>query len=423
MLNLVFYTNNNNTQIDLNIYISMNTIVMKFGGTSVAGTEKIRNIADIVIKEVKNNKIIVVLSAMAGETNKLQSFLDDFASQYSLESDLVLTSGEQVTIGLLSAQLKNKGIKSIPLLGWQIPIITDDNHEKAKILHIDNKRIEKFFEKNDVIVLAGFQGISLDGEITSLGRGGSDTTAVAIASSVGAERCDIYTDVDGVYTTDPNIDQNAKKIPKMSYEEMLEMASTGSKVLHTRSVELAMKNNLTLQVLSSLTKETGTFIVDEKELIEKEIVSGVSYSKNEAKVTISGILDKPGISAKIFSLMTENNINVDMIVQNISQDRISANITFTINLKDFDLTKSVIEKNHNSLKYKSLSLDKNVAKISVIGMGMMSQAGVAEKMFKTLAKNEINILAISTSEIKISVLIEEKHTNIAVKSLHEAYNL
>jgi len=401
----------------------MNTIVMKFGGTSVAGTEKLRNIADIVIKEVKNNKIIVVLSAMAGETNKLQSFLDDFASQYSLESDLVLTSGEQVTIGLLSAELKNRGVKSIPLLGWQIPIITDDSHEKAKILNIDNKRIQKFFEKNDVIVLAGFQGISLDGEITSLGRGGSDTTAVAIASSVDAKRCDIYTDVDGVYTTDPNIDQNAKKISKMSYEEMLEMASTGSKVLHTRSVELAMKNNLTLQVLSSLTKETGTFIVDEKELIEKEIVSGVSYSKNEAKVTISGILDKPGISAKIFSLMSENNINVDMIVQNISQDGISANITFTISQKDFDITKSVIEKNRNSLKYKSLSLDKNVAKISVIGMGMMSQAGVAEKMFKTLAKNEINILAISTSEIKISVLIEEKHTNIAVKSLHEAYNL
>ncbi|MDB4860567.1 aspartate kinase [Alphaproteobacteria bacterium] len=401
----------------------MNTIVMKFGGTSVAGTEKLRNIADIVLKEVKNNKIIVVLSAMAGETNKLQSYLDDFGSQYSLESDLVLTSGEQVTIGLLSAELKNKGIKSIPLLGWQIPIITDDSHEKAKILHIDNLRIEKFFEQNDIIVLAGFQGISLDGEITSLGRGGSDTTAVAIASSVGAKRCDIYTDVDGVYTTDPNIDQNAKKISKMSYEEMLEMASSGSKVLHTRSVELAMKNNLTLQVLSSLTKETGTFIVAEKELIEKEIVSGVSYSKNEAKVTISGILDKPGISAKIFSLMTENNINVDMIVQNISQDGISANITFTISQKDFDLTKSVIEQNHNSLKYKSLSLDKNVAKISVIGMGMMSQAGVAEKMFKTLAKNEINILAISTSEIKISVLIEEKHTNIAVKSLHEAYNL
>ncbi len=401
----------------------MNTIVMKFGGTSVASIEKLKNIADIVSKEVQKNKIVVVLSAMAGETNKLQGYLNHFVSQNSIESDLVLTSGEQVTVGLLSAALKSKGIKSIPLLGWQIPIITNDNYENAKILHIDNIRIQKYFENNEVIVLAGFQGINIHGKITSLGRGGSDTTAVAIASSINAERCDIYTDVEGVYTTDPNIDQNAKKIPKMSYEEMLEMASAGAKVLHTRSVELAMKNNLTLQVLSSLTKKTGTFIVDEKKLIEKEIVSGVSYSKNEAKVTISGILDKPGISAKIFSLMTENNINVDMIVQNISQDGISANITFTINQKDFDLTKSVIENSNNSLKYKSLSLDKNVAKISVVGMGMMSQSGVAEKMFKTLAKNEINILAISTSEIKISVLIDEKYTNIAVKSLHEAYNL
>ncbi len=401
----------------------MNIIVMKFGGTSVADIEKIKSIAKIVCNEAKNNKVVVVLSAMAGETNKLQKYLDNFNSHNSIESDLVLTSGEQVTIGLLSLALNNDGIKSIPLLGWQIPIITDEHHQKAKILYIDNKRIQKFFNSNDVIVLAGFQGISLEGKITSLGRGGSDTTAVAIASSVGAERCDIYTDVDGVYTTDPNIDNNAKKIPKMAYEEMLEMASTGAKVLHTRSVELAMKNNLTLQVLSSLTQHAGTFIVDEKELIEKEIVSGVSYSKNEAKVTISGILDKPGISAKIFSLMTENNINVDMIVQNISQDGISANITFTINQQDFDLTKSVLENSSKTLEYKSLSLDKNVSKISVVGMGMMSQSGVAEKMFKTLAKNEINILAISTSEIKISVLIEEKHTKIAVKSLHDAYNL
>jgi len=396
---------------------------MKFGGTSVANNEKLKNIADIVAREVKNYKIIVVLSAMAGETNKLQSYLDEFGSENSIESDLVLTSGEQVTIGLLSAALKNKGIQSIPLLGWQVPIITDENYEKAKILKIDNKRIEKYFNQNDVIVLAGFQGVNTNGKITSLGRGGSDTTAVAIASAIGANRCDIYTDVEGVFTTDPNIEKNAKKISKLSYEEMLEMSSTGAKVLHTRSVELAMKNNLTLQVLSSLTKNTGTFIVDEKELIEKEIVSGVSYSKNEAKVTISGILDKPGISAKIFGLMTENNINVDMIVQNISQDGISANITFTINQKDHDLTKTVIENSKKTLEYKSLSLDKNVAKISVIGMGMMSQSGVAEKMFKTLAKNTINILAISTSEIKISVLIDEKHTNIAVKSLHEVYNL
>ena len=401
----------------------MKTIVMKFGGTSVASNVKLKNIAEIVIKELKNHKIIVILSAMAGETNKLQSYLDEFGSKNSIESDLVLTSGEQVTIGLLSAALKNKGIKSIPLLGWQVPIITDDNYEKAKILKIDKKRIEKYFEENDVIVIAGFQGVNTKGKITSLGRGGSDTTAVAIASSIGAKRCDIYTDVDGVFTTDPNIEKNAKKISKLSYEEMLEMSSTGAKVLHTRSVELAMKNNLTLQVLSSLTKNKGTFIVDEEELIEKEIVSGVSYSKNEAKVTISGILDKPGISAKIFGLMTENNINVDMIVQNISQDGISANITFTINEKDHDLTKTVIENSKKILEYKSLLLDKNVAKISVIGMGMMSQTGVAEKMFKTLAKNAINILAISTSEIKISVLIDEKHTNIAVKSLHEVYNL
>jgi len=396
---------------------------MKFGGTSVAGTEKLKNIVNFVSQEVKTFKVVVVLSAMAGETNKLQDYLNDLDVPNSIESDLVLTSGEQVTVGLLSAALKNVGIKAIPLLGWQIPIITDNNYGKAKVLKIDKARIDKYFIEKDVIVLAGFQGINLNGHITSLGRGGSDTTAVAIASAIDAERCDIYTDVEGVYTTDPNIDSNAKKISKVSYEEMLEMSSTGAKVLHTRSVELAMKNNLTLQVLSSSTNETGTFIVDEEELIEKEIVSGVSYSKNESKVTISGILDKPGISAQIFSLMNKNNINVDMIVQNISQDGISANITFTVNNKDHDLTISVLEKNKNLLNYKSISSDINVSKISVIGMGMMSQSGVAEKMFKTLAEKGINILAISTSEIKISVLIDEKYTNIAVKSLHEVYNL
>jgi len=396
---------------------------MKFGGTSVAGTEKLKNIVNFVSQEVKTFKVVVVLSAMAGETNKLQDYLNDLDVPNSIESDLVLTSGEQVTVGLLSAALQNVGIKAIPLLGWQIPIITDNNYGKAKVLKIDKARIDKYFIEKDVIVLAGFQGINLNGHITSLGRGGSDTTAVAIASAIDAERCDIYTDVEGVYTTDPNIDSNAKKISKVSYEEMLEMSSTGAKVLHTRSVELAMKNNLTLQVLSSSTNETGTFIVDEEELIEKEIVSGVSYSKNESKVTISGILDKPGISAQIFSLMNKNNINVDMIVQNISQDGISANITFTVNNKDHDLTISVLEKNKNLLNYKSISSDINVSKISVIGMGMMSQSGVAEKMFKTLAEKGINILAISTSEIKISVLIDEKYTNIAVKSLHEVYNL
>jgi len=396
---------------------------MKFGGTSVANIEKIQNVAYIVEKEVKFHKIIVVLSAMSGETNKLQKYLDEINSESSIENDLVLTSGEQVTIGLLSSVLKRKKINSLPLLGWQIPIITDENYEKAKILNIDKKRIDLFFKQFDVIVLAGFQGVNSKGFITSFGRGGSDTTAVAIASVLKAERCDIYTDVEGVFTTDPNVEVKAKKISQLSFEEMLEMASMGAKVLQTRSVELAMKNNLSLQVLSSLTKKEGTYIIDEKNLVEKEIVSAVSFSKNESKITISGIPDQPGISAKIFGLMSQNKINVDMIVQNISQDGIFANITFTVSSKDHDIAKSVLEENFKILQYKSLHTDKNVSKISVIGMGMMSQTGVAEKMFKTLANNSINIQAISTSEIKISVLIDEKFTNIAVKSLHDVYNL
>ena len=401
----------------------MSLIVMKFGGTSVGNLDKIKNVADIVEKQSKNNKLIVVLSAMAGVTNRMQKYLDEIKSNEKIENDLVLTAGENVTIGLLSSILKKRKIKSIPLLGWQIPILTDKHHLKAKILNINNSRIKKFLKKHDVLVLAGFQGISEEGYITSLGRGGSDTTAVAIAAAIKADRCDIYTDVEGVYTTDPSIVRNAKKISKLEYEEMLEMSSTGAKVLHTRSVELAMKNNLILQVLSSLTKKPGTLIVNKKKLIEKEIVSGVSYSKNESKITISGIPDKPGISARIFGLLAERNINVDMIVQNISQDGILANITFTVPDNEKELAVSVLENNNKKIKYASLSTNKNVSKISVIGMGMMSQSGVAQKMFKTLAKKSINILAISTSEIKISVLIDKKFTNVAVKSLHKAYNL
>ena len=401
----------------------MSLIVMKFGGTSVASIIKIENVANIIENQPKNSKLIVVLSAMAGETNKMQKYIDDIKSNEKIENDLILTSGENVTIGILSAILKKRGIRSIPLLGWQVPIITDNNHQKAKILGIDKKRIDYFLEKYDVIVLAGFQGISQDGYITSLGRGGSDTTAVAIASAMHAERCDIYTDVDGVYTTDPNIVPSAKKIEKLAFEEMLEMSSTGAKVLHTRSVELAMKNNLALQVLSSSTGKKGTFIIDDNKLIEKEIVSGVSYSKSESKITISGIPDKPGISAIIFGLLASKNINVDMIVQNISQDGISANITFTVPNDEINKAKEILNVNLDKLNFNSLKTDENVSKISVVGMGMMSQSGVAQKMFKTLANNSINILAISTSEIKISVLIDEKYTNIAVKSLHEAYNL
>ena len=396
---------------------------MKFGGTSVGSIDKLRNVAKIVEKESKLNKIIVVLSAMAGETNKLQGYLEEIDSEPSVENDLVLTSGEQVTIGLLSSLLKKRGIKSTPLLGWQIPIVTNESHEKSKILNINSKNIHSYFEKSNVIVLAGFQGININGNISALGRGGSDVTAVAIAAAVQAERCDIYTDVDGVFTADPNIEPLAKKISKLSFEEMLEMSSMGAKVLQTRSVELAMKNNITLQVLSSISNKEGTFIVDEKKLIEKEIVSGVSYSKNEAKLTISGIPDKPGISAKIFKIMSESNINVDMIVQNISQDGVFANITFTVPNRDLEISKKLIENNKTDLNFRSISTDDKVAKVSVIGMGMMSQSGVAEKMFKTLADKSINILAISTSEIKISVLIYEKYTELAVKSLHEVYKL
>ena len=401
----------------------MKLVVMKFGGTSVGSIDKINNVANIVEKQLNDKKLIVVLSAMSGVTNKMQEYIDEIESNEIIENDLILTSGEAVSVGLLSAILKKRNIKSLPLLGWQIPIITDSNHLKAKILNIDTNRIDQFLKDYDVIVVAGFQGVDIDGNITSLGRGGSDTTAVAVAAAVDADRCDIYTDVDGVYTTDPNLEPKAKKINKLAFEEMLEMSSTGAKVLHTRSVELAMKNNLTLQVLSSITKKNGTFVVDENKLIEKEIVSGVSYSNNESKLTLSGIADKPGISATIFGLLANNNINVDMIVQNTSQDGVTANITFTVPNSEIHNTKKLLEDNQNLIDFKSIETDTNISKISVIGMGMMSQSGVAKNMFTTLAENSINILAISTSEIKISVLIDKKFTKIAVKSLHEAYNL
>ena len=349
---------------------------MKFGGTSVESIQKIYNVSNIVSRQYKKNKIIVVLSAMAGVTDQLQSYIDEINYPPSKETDLIMTSGEQVTVGLLSMILNKKGIKSVPLLGWQVPIITDDNYEKGLILNINQDIINNYFEEYDVVVLAGFQGINLSGHITSLGRGGSDTTAVAIASALKAERCDIYTDVEGVYTTDPNIDPKAKKINKLAYEEMLEMSSTG-----------------------------------------------VSYSKNESKISISGIPDKPGISAIIFGLMANNNINVDMIVQNISQDGITANMTFTVPIRDLGFAMKILENQKNNLKYNNLSSDSDIAKISVIGMGMMSQSGVAGKMFETLAKNKINILAISTSEIKISVLINKKYTELALKSLHSVYRL
>ena len=401
----------------------MKIVVMKFGGTSVSDIKKINHVANIIEKNINQNKLVIVLSAMAGATNHLQKLIDEVNYPGSPENDLVITSGEQITIGLLSMLLNKKNIKSIPLLGWQVPIITDNSHEKAKILNIDKNNIINHLKDNDVVVVAGFQGISETGKITSLGRGGSDTTAVAIAASINAQRCDIYTDVDGVFSADPNLEPKAKKIDKISYEEMLEMSSTGSKVLQTRSVELALKNCLPLQVLSSITNKKGTLIVNESELVEKEVVSGVSHSVNESKITISGVPDRPGISATIFGILSNNNINVDMIVQNISQDGINANLTFTVPTNDLNFSKKLLEENQNQIGYRDISTDKEVAKVSVIGMGMMSQTGVAEKMFKTLADNRINILAISTSEIKISVLISRNFIKEAVRSLHSAYSL
>ncbi len=401
----------------------MKILVLKFGGTSVANIDRIRNVASIVQKKCSKYKVVVVLSAMSGVTDNLQKLIDEIGYEDSPETDLVLTSGEQVSIALLSMLLNKKNIKSTPLLGWQVPIITDNCHGKARILNIDEKVIKNKLKTNDVILIAGFQGISTEGNIISLGRGGSDTTAVAIASAINAERCDIFTDVEGVYSVDPNIDPNAKKIDKISYEEMLETASLGAKVLQTRSVELAMKNNLNLQVLSSIVNSKGTLIINENSLVEKETVSGISYSKNESKISISGVPDKPGISAKIFGILSQNNINVDMIVQNISQDGINANLTFTVESRDMSVAKKLLETNNLGIDFKSIISDDNVAKISVIGLGMKSQSGVAQKMFQTLADNKINILAISTSEIKISVLIDIKFTELAIKSLHKTYKL
>ncbi len=396
---------------------------MKFGGTSVRDLERIRKVASIVKKNKKNYKILVVLSAMAGVTNKLEKLLSEATNSKSSDTDLVITSGEQVSVAMLSIILNKMKINTHTMLGWQIPIITDNSYGKAKILNISKKNIINKFKTFEVIIVAGFQGISLEGKISSLGRGGSDTSAVALAAALKAKRCDIYTDVDGVYTTDPNLEKKAKKINKISYEEILEMSSLGAKVLQTRSAELAMKKNIQLKVLSSITNSKGTLITNEDQLIEKEMITGVSYSKNESKITISGVPDKPGISATIFGILAKNNINVDMIVQNISQDGVTANLTFTIPTIELEKANSILEKNRSKIYYNSITSNSDVAKISVIGVGMKSQSGVAEKMFKSLANKQINILAISTSEIKISVLIDKKHTNKAIKSIHKAYKL
>ena len=400
-------------------------IVMKFGGTSVADPERIKAVAQRVKREVDGGaEVAVVVSAMAGATNQLVDWTRAIAPLHDArEYDVVVAAGEQVTSGLTALALQELGVSARSWLGWQIPVRTDDAHGKARIQKIDTAEIERRFGDGQVAVVAGFQGFGPDNRVTTLGRGGSDTSAVALAAALQADRCDIFTDVDGVYTSDPRIVAKARKLDKITYEEMLEMASLGAKVLQIRSVEMAMKHGVRLQVLSSFNDNPGTLVVDEEEILEQEMVSGIAYSRDEAKITLTRVPDRPGVAAAIFGPLSDANINVDMIVQNVSQGGETTDLTFTVTKADLDRAMKVLNDNHATLKFAELRPDSNVVKVSVIGVGMRSHAGVAQRMFKTLAEKGINIQVISTSEIKVSVLIAEEYTELAVRSLHTAYGL
>ena len=403
----------------------MQKIVQKFGGTSVGTIDRIRNICSLINKEIKNgNQVTVVSSAMSGETNKLISLAENFdINKNKLEFDMIVSTGEQISIALISMALKEIGLKGKPLLGWQIPITGSNDFTKAKINKIDDKLILELMNSGEIPIIAGFQGIDEDNNIVTLGRGGSDTSAVAIAAAIKADRCDIYTDVDGVYTTDPRIVKNAKKLNKISYEEMLEFASLGAKVLQTRSVEMAMRHGVTVQVLSSQTGKTGTFLTKEDEKMENELVSGIAYSKDEANVTLINILDKPGVATKIFTPLSEANINVDMIVQTGSENGNKINFTYTVSRKDLEQTISIMEKNKINIEFERIITNNSLAKVSIVGLGMRTHTGVANKMFSALASKNINIHVISTSEIKISVLIDEDSIEKALNSLHSTFEL
>jgi aspartate kinase len=407
----------------------MARIVMKFGGTSVADLDRIRNVAARVKREVEaGNEVAVVVSAMSGVTNQLVKFCQDLSPLHDArEYDAVVATGEQVTSGLMAIALQTIGVDARSWQGWQIPLCTDGAHGKARIEGVDGGVLIRQMQAGQVPVVAGFQGLGPDQRVTTLGRGGSDTSAVALAAAVKADRCDIYTDVDGVYTTDPRIVPKARKLARIAYEEMLELASVGAKVLQTRSVELAMKERVRVQVLSSFEESAGanlpgTLVVDEDEIVEKEIVSGIAYSRDEAKITLRHIPDKPGIAAAIFGPLAEASVNVDMIVQNISAEG-NTDMTFTIGRADFPRVQAVLEANRETIRYGEIIADQNVAKISVVGVGMRSHAGVANTMFKALAGRGINIQVISTSEIKVSVLIDADSTELAVRALHTAYGL
>jgi aspartate kinase len=412
----------------------MARIVMKFGGTSVANLDRVRSAAAFVRREVDaGHSVAVVVSAMAGETNRLVELCAEAGDPApaldarGIEYDAIVSSGEQVTSGLLALVMQNLGYRARSWQGWQIPLRTDIAHSKARIRELEDSAIGEAIDNGEVAVVAGFQGIAPDGRISTLGRGGSDTSAVALAAALEAERCDIYTDVDGVYTTDPRLTKQARRISKISYEEMLEMASVGAKVLQTRSVELAMAYKVPLRVVSSFDPPDapgpGTIICDEEDIVEQNIVSSVTPDMNEATVTILAVPDEPGRAAAIFTALADANINVDMIVQSASRETGFANISFTTKEDDVERAMELLKREQAKIGYKGLQADRRVAKVSVIGVGMKSHAGVAAKMFKTLAEKGINIHNISTSEIKISVLIDEDAAEYAVRALHDAYEL
>ncbi|GAB6966050.1 aspartate kinase [Komagataeibacter kakiaceti JCM 25156] len=407
-------------------------IVMKFGGTSVADLDRIRAVAEKVRKQVEAGcEVAVVVSAMSGVTNRLVGYCRDLSPRHDeREYDTVVATGEQVTSGLLAIALQNLGINARSWLGWQIPLRTDDAHGKARIESIDGTALVASMKAGQVPVCAGFQGIGPDGRITTLGRGGSDTSAVALAAALKADRCDIYTDVDGIYTTDPRIVTKARKLHRITYEEMLELASVGAKVLQTRSVELAMKERVRVQVLSSFNDGPapseghlpGSLVVDEDEIVEQEQVAGIAYSRDEAKLSVRRVPDRPGIAAAVFGPLSDANVNVDMIVQSTGDDGMT-NMTFTVSKNDLERAIAALDAHRATIQYGELLTDNDVVKISVVGVGMRSHAGVASTMFRTLAERNINVQVISTSEIKVSVLIAAEYTELAVRALHTAYGL
>jgi aspartate kinase len=404
----------------------MAKIVMKFGGTSVADLDRIRNVARLVKREFdRGNQVAVVVSAMAGETNKLVALCRELSPLHDArEYDAIVATGEQVTAGLLAIALANIGVPARSWQGWQVPIKTSDMHGSARILDIGTDLLNERLSQGQVAVVAGFQGIAPGNRVSTLGRGGSDTSAVALAAALKADLCDIYTDVDGVYTSDPRIVSKARRLDKISYEEMLELASLGAKVLQTRSVEMAMVHRVPVRVLSTFDADNGgTLLCDEEDIVEKNPVTGIAYTRDEAKITLLRVPDQPGVAAAIFGPLAEAGVNVDMIVQNVSEDGRRTDLTFTVGRADLDRALDAIRKAAPQIGYKDLISDANVAKVSIIGIGMRTHAGIAQTMFKTLAEKGINIQVISTSEIKVSVLIAEDYVELAVRALHSVYDL